>query len=557
MECSTAPPSQSPNSLPSNLTTSHTCTIVPQFFQPVISPGLAVTSVTTVVYASLILSSSTVSGVVRGSLPALQRAVAAQRLAGLCLAARGNVDDGSGASSNSDDGVFDDVLFNTLAEDPTTLHFNVAVGGLDYAAGAVIGNVLVVAALSVVSHGIAAGRFLLDGKESKLARVAYAIAELPSSTFPPGALALPYATLVQPSIAACVALISSGGSGGAIALGTVMLLMWVSVPVYFGWQVLWRCRVVIDGRNLFVLQARASESHLRRGSVSAHCCRRCVTERKWYSHVFLPTRTWVSRVRTKVATSFLEMIQTRSIDVSAYTKQRLEPLYSSYVEQREWYFLVDWGVAIGSAVFLGVAYAMANQHRKNNDDGGSVSTDVCVAAKIALWSSVICGIIQLCLYFIFRPFQVRLDMYVGVAVGVLTVVSQALALADELDASQDVSLAATAVQLLVMVVNVVCELLGAGRVSCAQEQGGSPGTSSSSPSHKSIAHSWLDESSTQRRTRAFSPRSVERLWMSIESPRDKLAELVRIICEQRQNKHVPKVSSTRQKVLVNEKYVMS
>ncbi|CUG87281.1 transmembrane protein, putative, partial [Bodo saltans] len=144
-----------------------------------------------VVYASLAASTGSLGAMARGAVPALQRSSAVALLASLCDA----------SSDNSNE------MFTSFGDNPFGLHLSIDDGDhFGNAAGAAVGNMLMVVIVSVASHAIGKGVTCALGRTGKRgsARLAVRIIDalLPSSSIP-GAVALPYGTLVQPSVAAC------------------------------------------------------------------------------------------------------------------------------------------------------------------------------------------------------------------------------------------------------------------------------------------------------------------------------------------------------------------
>ncbi|CUG87269.1 transmembrane protein, putative [Bodo saltans] len=411
-----------------------------------------------VVYASLVASTGTLSAISRGSVPALQRSSAALVLAAMC----------GGSSASSDD----DGLFTSLGDNPLGVHFTIGDGdqsaSFSYAAGAAIGNVVVVCIASVVAHSV--WSFLKwsrvrsangSSERNRAVVVAERIIDalLPSSPIP-GAVALPYGTLVQPSIAACLALITSDGGGGTVAFGVAMLVVWLSVPLYFAFQILKVSRVdVMSDANhrtsKFILRSEPVVTHRTSTRDSTSSSTLSAAAR----FLMQPTEHWrfgrpLPNIDTlHVDKSITDSLGKRARSVSEHFGVGFEP----YVSQREWFFLVEWGIAVGSGVFLGAADAMAI--RSQNDDSGSDNTQACTAASLAAWSSIVFSVLQVTLYLLLRPFRVRLECIVGVAVATLCAVSEALILANDAEASVDVTLAATAVQLVAMLLTILREAL--------------------------------------------------------------------------------------------------
>jgi hypothetical protein len=403
--------------------------------------GISVSSAV-VVYGTLAVGSGVSAALARGSVPALQRASVTLQLAAVC------------AGANSDP------MTNAPSENPLHLRFDVGQTEYQFAAGAAVGNTFLVLAVCIASHGTArlvqvCGEPLASdmGLLPKLHRsvIALVLAVLPSSRLP-GAIAIPYSVLVQPTVAACVALFMSGdaGGGGATAVGVGFAVLWLSAPLFFGRAILWSHRA---GRTSTTTRATCSD--VPRSQFRFQTCRvprRRIESlpKRLFTYAAQPTEVWVRPRRQDASSS----------PASLLAFERLEAVFESYVARREWYFLVDWGLAIVSGVVVGAARVMATE-------------GYCGAAvRLAAWGGVVLSAAQALLCAALRPMQVRLEVAVCIVVGVLSIVSQVLVLVDMPAAADRVGVAASALQLVAVAMIVLCEALGDTRMALRRSAGG-------------------------------------------------------------------------------------
>jgi hypothetical protein len=377
--------------------------------RPIAVQPASTAAVSVVAYSALATSTSVSAALARGAVPALQRANTALRFAAKCT---------SGTAGAADDSA----MLSSLGDNPMQL--SIATRSFsdqyDHAAGAVVGNTALLIVLGGVSHLVGrlriSARFddcSVDGASrlGRLCSLRTLFAILPSSLLP-GAVALPYTILMQPTVSGCVALLVGGAGRGSAALGAVLLALWVSVPMYFCWEILWRYRGLLrvedseeelDGSALsFPLHTRATRSV--RGMIPSS------TLFAWFMR---PTEVWVRPRRSDDNAALLATLY-----------ERLEAVFEPYVGGREWFFLVEWGVGIISGAILGAAEVMSS-----SDD----SALHCRAAELAAWSGIVMGGAQVLAYFILWPLQVRLELLTAAIVGGLAVGSQLLVLADASD----------------------------------------------------------------------------------------------------------------------------
>jgi hypothetical protein len=402
---------------------------------PIAVQPASTVAVSVVAYSAIATSTSVSAALARGAVPALQRANAALRFAAKCNS------DSTGEAAD------DDAMLSSFADNPIQL--SIAISSIndqyDHAAGAVVGNTALLIVVGGVSHLVGRIRISarLDDRSvddalllGRLCSLRTLLAVLPSSLLP-GAVALPYTTLMQPTVSGCVVLLVGGAGRGSAALGAVFLALWVSVPMYFCWEIVWRYRGLLraedcdefdgGGSASFPLRTRATSSV--RGTPSS-------TLFVW---LMRPTEVWVRPRRSDDNGALL---------VALYGQ--LEAIFEPYVARREWFFLVEWGMGIASGAILGAAEVMGS------------SDDIalqCRAADMAAWSGIAISGAQVLAYLILRPLQVRLELMTAAIVGALAVGSQILVLADASDGTvSSVILTATIVELLAVVLVMAREV---------------------------------------------------------------------------------------------------
>jgi hypothetical protein len=404
----------------------------------IIGAGVRSTSAA-MVYATLLASSTSVGG--RGAVPGLQRAVASLRLAARCKAAE--------SSDNSS------AMFGDLADSPLGVDVPVGAAELGAAGGAAVMNAVLVCALGGALHVLALvqrrvrERVRAGGAARPSTAVAVAASLLPGSLLP-GALAVPFGTLLQPGVGACVALMASGArTAGSVACGAVMWCVWAVLPLYCVFAVVVRGRRVCGG--VFALQSVSrprvvvKERGRRRKELSARgravdavagaCGYAMEATERWTlrsSADLSNRRPYRSRAQTADVTTYREH--------AAYLLENMEAVFGGYVGGREWYFAVDWGLAfVGGAVMGGAEAASA---------GG----DACGAALWGTWSAAVLGAVQLGALVALRPNSVRLELWAGAVLGVLGLLSVVLSLAGAEDAADAVANVGAILEPIVVVV---------------------------------------------------------------------------------------------------------
>ncbi|CUI13277.1 GP46-like surface antigen, putative [Bodo saltans] len=345
---------------------------------------------TTVTYLSSVIGGAS-GGAVRGGIPNLQRALYALRLALACSSDVVNVSS---------------TMFSDLSDMPLGCRSPL---DRESAAGATIGNAVLVVVVSVCLHLLA----LLRNRKLRDTTCWVALQVVPASLLP-GSLAVAYGTQLQPSIGAAAATFaSSARTVQSITCGVALLLLWLAFPLYCSYRVLVTCRHK-DGQ--FTLISTLAGEHRRRHTSRRHQTR-CVGRlalhiRQLREYLLNPRTTW------KVP------LASPHRGVAAFVLEHLEPVIGAYTKRREWYFVVEWSLVAVGGVVTGVAEAVAA-------DG-----DACSAAEWATWCMVVIGATQIAATLALRPFSVRFEMLSSVLVGALTLLSLVLLLIDAEDAAQ-------------------------------------------------------------------------------------------------------------------------
>ncbi|CUI14808.1 GP46-like surface antigen, putative [Bodo saltans] len=364
-----------------------------------------------VVFVSSIVGSG---GAARGAVPSLQRAMIASRLELLCLAV--------GVNESASDGMFSDRGDNALG-------FSVPVGSssLEYAAGATIGNAVLVVAVGACLHGVALLRKYLHGKflgAPMISIATSALQMLPSSLLP-GALAAAYGTQLQPSIGAAVALMtSSTRTVQSVACGVALLVVWLAFPLYCVHLVLVACRSRDGAFGLVPITAGPRRRERPHQRIQAAFLR--VQLRSLHEYWMTPSTTWEVR---KFG---------RAKNIAVFVLEHLEPVFGAYVGRREWYFVLEWSLVAVGGVVMGAASAVAA-------DG-----DACGAAEWATWCMIVIGAVQIAAMVALRPLDVRIEMASGMIVGLLTLLCLVLLLVGAVDAAEAIVNAAGILELVVM-----------------------------------------------------------------------------------------------------------
>jgi hypothetical protein len=391
---------------------------------PATQLSLPAASTTAAVYAALVTAS--LSG---GGVGSLQRSMSGLRLASMCTEARAQSEDGDEAAS---------MMSYDLSENPLRLRLPVGVDALRYAAGASVGNALLACAIGLALHVVAMAKKRCSADDRGGRLLASVVAALPSSLLV-GALAVPYGTVGQPSIAACVALvISRRRTAQSVVCGAVMLCAWLAFPACCVYLVLVRGR----RGSVFVLQSGRTTTAAASGAKGGGrdvdvlaCVRR--------AHRLLMERRETWRMRPGRSGRSGEPREVRRY--AAFLLERLEGVFGAYVGGREWYFAVEWCVLVLSGAVLGAAEASAL------DDAGSA----CTAARWGVGVSLALSAAQVVACVWLRPMSVRADFCVSVLLGTLSVVCQAMVLGGEVEAAARVASVASIAEVVLIVLLMV------------------------------------------------------------------------------------------------------
>lgn len=439
LECNAA------DDVPSLQTTTPSATISLLFEAPPIelsSKAFLAMTTAAMTYGTLMTGNGGSGG--RGAVPALQRAMSALRLAARC---RGDADE----EDDDDENV---PMFGALVDNP--LSAAIPMGGhplisLDHAAGAAVVNLALVCGIAHLLHMFGCAQRWFSKQQHRQDANAplsstpcvvrnlmqWAFDVLPSAGLP-GSIAVPFGTLLQPSVAACVALMmmaTLGLDGGdsqrshfsstqPVLCGALMLVLWLVFPLLCCHEVLWRGRVRAAGKVRFVLRSvsvvPALRRHRRAGSrgeakLQTSLCgflrRIAVVAVSTSNNLMKPLERWVPR-------SSVSLRGTAGRRVADCLLRNMEAVFGGYVHQREWYFVVDWAFAIASGVVLGASEAMSVITLGESEGVAS-------ACDIFHWStgaSIALGALYVVLCAWLRPLTVKLEQWTGVvlcAVGVL------------------------------------------------------------------------------------------------------------------------------------------
>ncbi|CUG70924.1 GP46-like surface antigen, putative [Bodo saltans] len=382
------------------------------------------------VYVTLATTGGTLG---RGAVPGLQRAVASLRLTAATNLSSDDDDDASGSS-----------LFGDLADNPLGISIPVGAVGLSASAGAALMDIVLVGVIGVVLHAIAMlQRWVrihqsVDRSDSAMIRLVRAIVlALPASLLP-GALAMPYGTLLSSGVGACLALVvSTARSSGSVALGVTLVCVWAALPLYCAWAVVVRTRRTYGEFALHSVPTRSSSGRRSHGRTRStkDATSKCVDVLlQVIRYAVDPTGRWERRstdanVAQRRRRRGGRISATNNMSPSSYHKQaeylleNMEGVFGGYVGGREWYFAVDWGVAFVGGAVMGSAEA------------ASLDGDPCAAALWGTWCAVVLGVVQVGALVVLRPNSVRLEFWCSLVLGALGVVSVVLTLSGEDDGS--------------------------------------------------------------------------------------------------------------------------
>ncbi|CUG78447.1 transmembrane protein, putative, partial [Bodo saltans] len=380
----------------------------------------ATTSVNVAVYVSLLAEGS--SSVAATT---LQRTSTVLRLWQQCRQRGG----GSSASLSyvPDDDDEDPPPFSELSDNPLGVSIPIEVQNLTYAAGAVVGNAVIVLLLGALLHVAlhCKERCMIKQNPSFGIRLLFDV--IPSTAFP-GSLSDTLSTLLLPSVAACAAIMSSpSASVGLLLWGATMAVVWLAFPCFCALAVLWRGR----RKRMFVLRGaklRAAGAPIIAASLSS-----------WVTFVTGSLQEW------KVHPSCLHR-GTKERHTARFLLQRLEPVFGRFVEGREWYFVVEWSISILSGAILGAAQM--------------VSTDIaCAAAQWGGGASISLSALQISMCLLLCPFSQRLEHWMAVLIGFCELLANALAISSKDDAADSVVTAAACIEVTVLIATILLQFV--------------------------------------------------------------------------------------------------
>ncbi|CUG94327.1 GP46-like surface antigen, putative, partial [Bodo saltans] len=285
-------------------------------------------------YATLVTSGGVVG---RGAVPSVQRAANALRLTALCQQ----------LDNTADTNAANPVPCSDLSDYPLGAPIPVGDEMLGLAAGAAVLNLLLVLVISVGLHvcgvlqhcmNVAAARKHDKGSASKTTSCSPAVWKLLPSSNLPGAIAIAYGVLFQPSLGASITLLAfTGCTARSVVCGVAMLCAWAVFPLYCVYEVVWRGRDC----GVFVLESVSQRDH---GD----------------AHGDQPVLQWWNRLRHRVMSPQREWRAPRTHNFGgdgAANNQRvvfllrnMEPVYGGYVGGREWFFIVEWCVTAAGGV---------------------------------------------------------------------------------------------------------------------------------------------------------------------------------------------------------------
>ncbi|CUF20612.1 GP46-like surface antigen, putative [Bodo saltans] len=446
---SLAPSSVAPVHSPTN--SSH---ITPIDLSPALQSAMA-----SVVYAALLSGGAGTLG--RGSVPAIQRASASLRLAARCNAAL----TATNVTASYNDG---NTMFSDLADNP--LGVSIPVGAVDMSAagGAAVMNGVLVVIIGATLHACALlQRCVRHRATSMLVKhrtisttvvsdAAHTSASLLPASRLPGSLAVPYETLLQPGIGACVTLmVSSARTPASVACGVIVSIVWMLLPVYSVFAVVVRGGRVHDGvfalRSVSVGDTRQTKTSRRHPpSAVARALSAVQRAHRYATHA---TARWTVRTAAEMRAVKQyrrreEKYQSSHREYASYLLENMEAVFGGYIGGREWYFAVDWGVALVGGAVMGGAEA------------ASYDGDACGAAVWGTWCAVVLGVVQVGALVALRPNSVRLELWSGIVLGLLGLLSVVLSLAGSDGAAESIAVVASLLALVLVVVLSVGTLAG-------------------------------------------------------------------------------------------------
>ncbi|CUG50541.1 membrane-associated protein, putative [Bodo saltans] len=364
-----------------------------------------------------------------GGLASLQSAVSLLQLRRRCAALTDQENTGV-------DGPDDVALGDALSENPLQLVVPELGPQPGAAAGAVIGNLVVIVVAGGLSYTLRAlarrglSRAASTKDDSVPQRVCRALTDIiPQS---PASLLVPSLLLLQPLAACAVFLWASAASEGAHLPGALAVVgvlggaFCVLFTAAVAWKLLWSWRS--DGSTKFPLRTVPNRQFLARRSVASLRMRVMVL-------LFTPSAVWV---QPQTAASSKER---------GWSRYAL--LFEGYVARRHWFLLVELAFGFANGVASG-AMAFA---------GSSVGSDdadaACAAAQAGGWVLVSLAVAQLAAIALLRPYAVLMDTASNVAILACSLLSEVIVL---LSSASSNSAAADALLLVASVVQGIAIL---------------------------------------------------------------------------------------------------
>jgi hypothetical protein len=338
-------------------------------------------------------------------------------------------------------------LFSDVSDNPLGVSLPTGVDGLRYAAGAAFANALLAVALGVLLHLIHVAKQRWSRLHGQLGSC---LDIIPAARFP-GSIADHFSTLVQPSSAACVALFaSSHRTTGSVVCGAMMAAVWLAYPGYCAYCILLRGR----RQHVFLLQGiptrtsrRLSRDHLFHYATPGEALRLCL------QFASSPTQVWRPRRLHR---------GTKELQVSHFLVREMRSVFDAFVDKREWYFMVEWGVNIVSGAALGAALSVA--------ESAALASDVCSAAQWGTGSAIALSALHIVLLIVLQPASVRCELWMGTLLGLLELLANILVVVGDEDSAENVVAASAVLEMAVVVILSV--LLSLTSVHHIHHQGG-------------------------------------------------------------------------------------
>lgn len=411
-------------------------------------------TLTATAFATLMVPSMSL----RGGLPPIQGLLASLRLSARCAAAEAQTNGGAGDSFDTGE----PPLSSDAGENP--LQLSITLGNahdLAFAVGALVGNTIAVAAVGLLSHACSvlwqrctpAKPSAAAASSSPCPRFCRLLETLVSfvPTIPvPGSFLLLVPFLLEPTVAAAVSSMAHPvRSASTVAVGVVVMCLWLGILLWLLWTVCFRWRPFpFETVPLAAACGPSSRSSARMQR------RRRRNGPFWSIQCLMQFLCWLCQpiARWKPNGSFRK---TRTTATAAPLCSNLFNAFEAYHGNRRWFFAVECGLAVATGVVVGVAQASGPE-------------DACSAS---VWGpAVLCSLaaVEVLLCATMRPNLVRLDTIITEIVAGLSIIAEMIILVDSSsDSSQDaalgVALAAAVIELVAVVTPVVLEALLAHR----------------------------------------------------------------------------------------------